>query len=182
MVFTCNQEDKMKKAFLMFLLLGFITGVHAEWKPGEILVKLDSEVLIETDRGSFQILQSVEDTWLRLGADSWQPVFSSAGSTIDSDLDRWFLINCRPGLSEQYLLDAVQSLPYVEKSSLNYYVYLDQVPNDPEYSKQFAWPLLEAPAAWDLVKGSPDVVVAIIDSGTDLTHPDLASAIWINSR
>ncbi|HET9958184.1 MAG TPA: S8 family peptidase, partial [Polyangiaceae bacterium] len=54
------------------------------------------------------------------------------------------------------------------------------VPNDPEYGKQWHLPKISAPAAWDVANGSPSVVVAVIDTGIDLTHPDLAGAVWNN--
>lgn len=40
---------------------------------------------------------------------------------------------------------------------------------------------IDASAAWNRSVGSKKVVVAIIDSGCDLTHPDLAANIWKNN-
>jgi serine protease len=55
-----------------------------------------------------------------------------------------------------------------------------RVPNDPLYSQQWALtdPVggVNAPAAWDLQIGSPNVTVAVIDTGIT-THPDLAGRI-----
>nr|ADI22142.1 subtilisin-like serine proteases [uncultured myxobacterium HF0200_19H16] len=47
------------------------------------------------------------------------------------------------------------------------------VPNDPWLSVQWHHDLIGAKAAWDLEKGKPEAIVAIIDSGVDMTHPDL---------
>ncbi len=46
--------------------------------------------------------------------------------------------------------------------------------DDPLFAAQWALPRIDAPAAWDRTTGSRDVLVAVIDSGVDLDHPDLA--------
>jgi subtilisin family serine protease len=45
------------------------------------------------------------------------------------------------------------------------------------------WPLvvIEASSAWDVAVGGSEQIVAIVDSGIDLTHPDLAPKLWVNS-
>ncbi|HEX6998781.1 MAG TPA: S8 family serine peptidase [Gammaproteobacteria bacterium] len=62
------------------------------------------------------------------------------------------------------------------------------VPNDPLFPRQ--WPLdnrgqggrvtdadVDAPEAWRYTRGSPDVVIAVLDDGVELDHPDLAPNI-----
>jgi hypothetical protein len=47
---------------------------------------------------------------------------------------------------------------------------------------QWAPPLVGAPAAWTASIGARSVIVAVLDSGIDLAHPDLAGNIWRNPR
>jgi thermitase len=47
-------------------------------------------------------------------------------------------------------------------------------PSDPGYSSQWALPKIDAPEAWDITTGSNTVTVAVIDTGVQLSHEDLA--------
>jgi len=52
-----------------------------------------------------------------------------------------------------------------------------QIPNDPSYGFQWHLPKIGAPAAWDLVPTASGVVIAILDSGVDPSHPDLRAKL-----
>ena len=70
--------------------------------------------------------------------------------------------------------------PGVAWAAPNFVVDLYATPSDPRYGEQWAPQRVGAPAAWDITTGSPATTVAVIDSGIDLDHPDLAAAIWQN--
>lgn len=53
-----------------------------------------------------------------------------------------------------------------------------QIPE--EYITQWGLDRIRAREAWEVTKGSPEVVVAVIDTGIDYTHPDLDANIWVN--
>ena len=48
------------------------------------------------------------------------------------------------------------------------------VPNDPKYPAQWGLARIGCPDAWDLTTGDPSIVVAVVDTGVDLNHPELA--------
>ncbi|WKZ29600.1 MAG: S8 family peptidase [Patescibacteria group bacterium] len=53
-------------------------------------------------------------------------------------------------------------------------------PNDPLYGAQWYAKAIGLPEAWNFAKGSPTVRVAILDTGIDLSHPDLKDRFWTN--
>ena len=56
----------------------------------------------------------------------------------------------------------------------------DLTPTDPSWNALWGMKKVQAPAAWQASTGSRDVVVAVIDSGIDYTHEDLAAQMWVN--
>lgn len=56
------------------------------------------------------------------------------------------------------------------------------IPNDPYFPKQWNLRQINAPTAWESTTGSSSVIVGIIDTGVDITHPDLQENIWTNLK
>jgi subtilisin family serine protease len=64
----------------------------------------------------------------------------------------------------------------------------DTFPNDTDFLS-WQWPLysenypdsdMDAYKAWDITTGTKDIIIAVIDTGIDFTHPDLTSNLWQN--
>jgi len=71
-------------------------------------------------------------------------------------------------------LAMLQNDPDVKYAERNFVETTSLVPNDASWSLQWGPPSISAPQAWDIVTGSPDFIVAVVDSGVDYNHPDIA--------
>jgi subtilisin family serine protease len=72
------------------------------------------------------------------------------------------------------LLERAEEVEFAEPDAL---VPPDVLPNDPYFSSQWHLTRIQAPEAWDVSTGAPGLMIAILDSGVDATHPDLAAKI-----
>lgn len=72
--------------------------------------------------------------------------------------------------------------PMVEYAVPVYERFVTSTPNDPLLKNQYAITQIEAEKAWDITKGKPEVLIAIIDSGVDYEHEDLAGNLWTNTK
>lgn len=89
---------------------------------------------------------------------------------------------------------ALQADPAVAYVQPNFVYRPSATPNDPGFTGGHLWALrntgqnggkagadIGAVAAWDKTTGSSSAVVAVIDSGIDYAHPDLAPNLWTNA-
>lgn len=76
---------------------------------------------------------------------------------------------------------------YMESGLVEYaqpdYIYkAAATPADPVFNNspgpQWSLPLIDAPEAWDLTTGDPSVLIAVGDSGANVSHPDFAPNLW----
>src|SRR3990172_3106949 len=112
------------------------------------------------------------------------------------DLSGIYKLKMPKGMSKNEMATIVSHYakdPNVEYAELNYIRKAQFVPNDPFYSSSRSWGQhyedmwglikMDMERAWDIARaaGGPSVIVAVVDSGTDYTHPDLSPNVWINS-
>ena len=60
-------------------------------------------------------------------------------------------------------------------------VSVAQTPNDPRLSELWSLQKIDAAQGWNVTTGTGRTVVAVIDTGVDYRHPDLAANIWTNT-
>ncbi|PKH91865.1 peptidase S8 [Pseudoalteromonas sp. 78C3] len=97
------------------------------------------------------------------------------------------------GMSTKEAIERLKSHQAIEYVEPDYRVSIAaNTPNDPRFDE--LWGLnnegqtggiadadIDAPEAWEISIGSRDVVVGVIDTGVDYSHPDLADNAWINT-
>jgi len=86
------------------------------------------------------------------------------------------IVNVPPG-KLAIIMDALNRNPNIEFVEPDYLIEPDAIPADPFYS--FAWhlPQISAPSAWDVTTGSTNVIIAILDTGVDSSHPELTAKL-----
>ncbi len=129
------------------------------------------QVLVSLQEGSSA--GALEELVARFGATLLRPL--SDGRTFVVQLEAPTLDAVADAV--EFFGKATVELAYAEP---NYVRHFTKVPNDLMYGDLWGMPKISAPAAWDVTTGSKDVVVAVIDTGMDMDHPDLLSNLWNN--
>ncbi len=156
--------------------------------PGRVIVK----VKLGSELTGGQAREGGKDSSLAgllrdLDVSAINPLFATAqtaqarGRGTTAGLERIYRLDYSGSIPLEHAVALLAADPNVEYAEPDYVARAARIPNDTEYNQQWALAKINAPAAWDVSTGSGDVVIAVIDSGLDLNHPEFTGRLWVNS-
>ena len=179
--------------FLQFLLLqnisfcntdlndsGSQTNVFLQNQP--LLSHSPREIIVRLSPNSTIIhLNKVKDV---LGIASVKPVFppnTSAGK--HPTLSRIYHITFPIGFSSEQLQHKLMKYSCIEEVELNRLNRFcsEPSPNDARFNEQWNLTSMNMSRAWQIERGEPSVIIAVVDSGIQVNHPDIENQLWHNS-
>ena len=192
---------------LSFIAVEASAGGQDNYVPGEVIVKFKSEsgvVMKANAKGGFATSSKKSlDTRLNdLGIKATEKLMPLTGELPKNrqapqrrlpggrvikkaDLSKLYCLRFDNGHSVEEMVEQLSALPEVEYAEPNRIVstcaFETNYSSDPLYSQQWAINAVNLPQLWAMpATDSRRPVVAIIDTGVDITHPDLADNIWTN--
>ncbi|RYG47475.1 MAG: hypothetical protein EOO01_14795, partial [Chitinophagaceae bacterium] len=154
---------------------------HFKYIPGEIVIAVELDMPKTSIRSKFkELLWQQELGGLPVTAEKMILAHElHSGRTIVVGLFRLAAVT-----DVFQTIKTLESRQNVLWSSPNFYVEgdpRDYTPNDTRYAEQYHHPLMKNNLAWDITKGSANVVVAVTDDGVETPHADLSANIWTNT-
>lgn len=108
------------------------------------------------------------------------PALAPFGASVIAELPSigWTLVELPAGMSVRGGLDLLRSVPGVEAVEPNHVYRANRTPSDPYVNTQYALSQVNAFGAWEYDTGGSNVItIAVVDTGIDGTHPDLAAKL-----
>lgn len=163
------------------------TPQSLSYAPGEVVVIADQDALDAGQNGApraadARLSRALQSLGIGRGR-AVGPARSVASKRTDGV---WVLTSDRPGFDPVEASRALQATGAVRAACPNYrFALFSTIPDDlyliyQWYVDDSGFADISLPFAWDLEQGNASVVIAIVDTGVDTTHPDLASKIWHN--
>ncbi len=108
---------------------------------------------------------------------------TNARNRKDVGLNRIYELNISKSVNIEEVINELLADPNIEYAEPAYINHTYYTPNDPRYisGEQNYLNVVRAPQAWDLIRNASGIIIGIVDSGSDLTHQDLAANIFYNT-
>lgn len=105
-----------------------------------------------------------------------------AAQRLTDDISRIYYFHYADGAHPAAVAAELAQLPEVEYAEPSYLYSLSVVPNDSAFGTrgQDYFEYHNIVQAWQVSTGSPNVIIAILDTGVEFDHPDLQGKIWTN--
>jgi hypothetical protein len=174
------------KYYMMFFVLLSVLGLSAkdiDSGLGTPVFKLKPEYRQTMQKSDSRIgIGSLDAKLQGLQVSELKPYFQvSPVKSAGSDITLIFRVSSP--LPPQTVVNLLARDEHVQYAEVVYPDEVFAIPNDANYAASLYFAALEAEAAWDIHKGedgTSDVIIAVVDTGTLWSHPDLAENIWNN--
>ena len=141
--------------------------------PNQVLVKFKEDVQAE----------DADTALFTMGMWEIKSYDQSGAALLGADKRRMSKQDQSAMSAEESLKEIIAELEgsgVVEYAEPNYILSADVNSNDPRFNELWGLSKIDAPAAWSMTTGDPNIVVGVIDTGVDYNHPDLAANMWVN--
>ncbi|WP_026896752.1 S8/S53 family peptidase [Daejeonella oryzae] len=186
--FAYSKDDPFKNK--LFKLPKGVTS--KDYVPGMLIVKFKASAKAENQvftnpMGALTLsnrsvaITSIQQVFKTINNPNTRSASTSAFAGITNGLDRIYEVKFSDSLNIEELANDILQNKNVEYAEPRYIYYHQYIPNDALFSvRQNYLNQIKTPQAWDIIKNSSNVVIGIVDSGSDLVHPDLAANIYLN--
>jgi serine protease len=96
------------------------------------------------------------------------------------DISLYYEIKFDPSVAVEDFLNSVYETGFVEYAEPVYREQMMFTPNDTFVASQYELSLINAFEAWDITQGNEEIIIAVVDSGVDKDHADLAGQFYLN--
>ncbi|MCS6905952.1 MAG: S8 family serine peptidase [Bacteroidia bacterium] len=176
-------------SFISTLIPSWGQNYFHEYWDGHLYVKFKPQVTLPSRFLKMQPQTTLEKKLQQLAQEFEFQSFLPASTIEDPILKTYYKIIFNQPQKTAQLIQALKALPEVELVEQEPLYVPIHTPNDyralranPPNLVHWHLDIIRAKEAWDITRGSKDVVIAIIDDAVLTTHEDLRDNIWINPK